>query len=92
MKKNLVPLLIMSIVFSACKKDSQPTLPPNHNEVTVLSAACVATGIVLFSASERNKKKVKASSVFIDMQKSPVLHQTEIRNQSFPVLGLRLNL
>ncbi len=34
MKKILVPFLIMSIVYSACKKDSQPTLPPNHNEVT----------------------------------------------------------
>ena len=34
MKKYLLSLISSLIIFCACKKDSSPTLPPNHNEVS----------------------------------------------------------
>ena len=56
-----------------------------------IGGACVATGIVFFVASGKNKKKAK-SSVFMNLEKAPVLQQTVFRNQSFPALGIRISL
>ena len=57
-----------------------------------IGAACVATGVVFFVASGKNKKKAKATSAFFQMEKSPVLQGTVFSNQSFPVLGVRIRL
>ena len=57
-----------------------------------IGGACVATGVVFFVASGKNKKKAKTVSAFINIEKVPVLQQTDIRNQSFPVLGLKISL
>ena len=58
----------------------------------VIGGACVATGVVFFFASGKNKKKAKAVSVFMNIERVPVLQAAEISNQSFPVLGLRISL
>jgi hypothetical protein len=58
----------------------------------VISAACVVSGIYLFIASSKNKKKAKAASVFIDMETAPVLQGTVFNNQSFPVVGVKIHL
>jgi len=71
------------------------TVEPEYKSYTVpylLNAACVISGIYLFIASSKNKKKAKAASVFINMEKAPVLQQTVFSNQSFPVLGLKISL
>jgi hypothetical protein len=68
---------------------------PEYKSYTVpylLSAACVISGIYLFVASSKNKKKARATSVFINMERVPVLQQAIIRNQSFPVMGVRISL
>ena len=58
----------------------------------IIGGACIATGIVLFVASSKNKQRAQAASVFINMERVPVLQQTGIRNQSLPVLCLRIAL
>jgi uncharacterized membrane protein HdeD (DUF308 family) len=58
----------------------------------MLGTAWIATGVTLFVASSRNKKKASAASVFIDMGKAPVLQLAGTRSYSIPVLGLRLSL
>jgi hypothetical protein len=71
------------------------TVEPEYKSYTVpylLSAACVISGIYLFVASSKNKKKAKAATVFINMEKTPVLQQTIISNQSFPAVGVRISL
>jgi cytochrome bd-type quinol oxidase subunit 2 len=71
------------------------TVEPEYKSYTVpylLSAACVISGIYLFIASSKNKKKAKAATVFINMEKAPVLQQAMIRNQSFPALVLKISL
>ncbi len=55
-----------------------------------IGGAFVATGVVFFVASGKNKKKAKAS-VFINMEKAPALQQTVISNQPFPVIGLQIS-
>ena len=58
----------------------------------VLSGACIGTGIVLFVASAKNKKKAYAPSVFIDMEKAHVLQGTVFNKQSFPAVGVKIHL
>lgn len=58
----------------------------------IIGAAGVTTGVVLFVASGKNRKKAKESSAFIQMETAPVLQQTTIRNQSFPAVGLKISL
>lgn len=58
----------------------------------VFGFACVATGITLFVASSKNKKKSNAASVFIDIEKTQVLQLSGIRNQSIPAIGVRISL
>lgn len=48
--------------------------------------------IPFFIASGKNKRRATRASVFINMEKSPVLQTTMISNQSFPALGLRISL
>jgi ABC-type Fe3+ transport system permease subunit len=48
--------------------------------------------IPFFIASSKNKKKARAASAFINMEKVPVLQAATIRNQTFPALGLKISL
>lgn len=57
----------------------------------VIGTACVTTGVVLFVASGKNRKKAKESSAFIKMETIPVCHQTTIRNQTLPSAGLKIS-
>jgi len=62
-------------------------------EVVATVGVLLAGGsIPLFIASSKNKKKAKAASVFIDVEKAPVLQGTVFSNQSFPAVGLKLGL
>lgn len=67
-------------------KASGTTLP------YAIGGACVATGVVLFVASSKNKKKAKAASVFINMEKTPAIQYTTLKSQSFSSLGVRISL
>lgn len=58
----------------------------------VIGGACIATGIVLFVASDKNKKKARAASVFIRMEKAPVIQAAAVSTRSFPAFALRLSL
>jgi len=71
------------------------TVEPEYKSYTVpylISAACVVSGIYLFIASSKNKKKAKATSVFIDMKNAPVLQGTVFSNRSFPAVGVKIRL
>src|SRR5688572_3672925 len=66
-----------------------------------IKGALVLTGVVsmlgsipFFIASGKNKKRAKANqaSVFINMERTPVLQGTSIINQSFPVIGLQIKI
>ena len=52
-------------------------------------AVILASG-PFFIASGKNKKRETKALVFIDSEQRPVLRGTEINNQSFPVLAVRL--
>lgn len=63
---------------------SPGTVEPEYKSYTVpylLSAACAISGIYLFIASSKNKKKAKAATIFINMEMALVLQQAMIRNQ-----------
>ena len=69
--------------------------PPAYKSYTVpylLSTASLLSGIYLFIASSKNKKKAKAASVFIDMENARVLQGTVLHNQSFPSVGVKIHL
>ncbi len=57
-----------------------------------IGAACVATGVVLFVASSKNKKKAKSTTAFFRMEKIPVHQLTRFNNQSVPAIGMRVSL
>jgi len=60
-------------------------------EVVAGIGLLVAGGsIPLFIASSKNKKKAKATSVFIDMEKARVLQGTVFSYHAFPALGVRI--
>lgn len=62
-------------------------------EVVATVGVLIAGGsIPLFIASSKNKKKAKAASVFIDMEKAQVLQGAVFSNQSFPAVGVRIGL
>jgi len=48
--------------------------------------------IPFFIASKKNRRKANAASVFLKMEKAAVLHQTVVRNQSFPAVSVRISL
>jgi len=56
-----------------------------------IGGAMVGTGIVFFVASGRNRQKAKAS-VFINMEKAPLVQKQLVRNQSYPSAGIRISL
>lgn len=58
----------------------------------LIGAACVTTGVVLFVASGKNRKKANAVSAFINMEKAQVLQRTLFRNHSFSAVGLKISL
>jgi len=69
--------------------------PPEYKSYTVpylLSTASLLSGIYLFIASSKNKKKAKAASVFIDMENAPMLQGTVLNYQSFPSVGVKIRL
>ena len=71
------------------------TVEPEYKSYTVpylLSTACVISGIYLFIASSKNKKKAKAASVFLDMENALILQGTVFNNQSFPAVGVKIHL
>jgi heme/copper-type cytochrome/quinol oxidase subunit 3 len=62
-------------------------------EFVALAGVIVAGGsIPFFIASSKNKQKAKAASVFIDMEHAPVLQGAVFNNQSFPVVGVKIQL
>ena len=68
---------------------------PEHKSYAVpylLSTASLLSGIYLFIASSKNKKKAKAASVFIDMENARVLQGTVLNNQAFPSVGVKIHL
>jgi hypothetical protein len=67
-------------------KASGSTLP------YAIGGACVATGLVFFVASSKNKKNAKSVSVFISTEKAVSLQFAKVRNQSFPSIGLKISL
>lgn len=56
-----------------------------------VGGAMVATGIVFFIAAGRNRQKAKAS-VFISMEKTPLVQKQLIGSQSYPVAGIKIGL
>ena len=71
------------------------TVEPEYKSYTVpylLGAACVISGVYLFAASSKNKKKAKAASVFMNIEKMPVLQGMVFSNQSVPAIGMRIRL
>jgi hypothetical protein len=48
--------------------------------------------IPFFIASGKNKKRANRASVFINMERTPVLQETSFVNQSFPVIGLKIKI
>lgn len=59
---------------------------------SLIGVASFATGVYFFIASGKNKRRARAASVFIDMEKIPVLQQTVIRRTSYPEMGVRITL
>ena len=55
-------------------------------------AVSMLGSIPFFIASGKNKKRGNQASVFINMEKTPLLKGTVISNQSFPGLGVKINL
>jgi hypothetical protein len=58
----------------------------------VAGSVSMLGSIPFFIASGKNKKKARAASVFINMERAPVLQAAVISNLSFPVLGVRISL
>jgi len=60
--------------------------------VAIVGVVVAGGSIPFFIASSKNKKKAKAGSVFINMEKASVLQGTVFSNQSFPAMGVRIPL
>ena len=78
---------------------SYPCLCQDVHENDGIKAGFILAGAVsmlgsipLFIASGKNKKRGNQASVFINMEKTTVLQRTVISNQSFPVVGVKINL
>jgi len=55
-------------------------------------AVSMLGSIPFFIASKKNKERANHASVFINMERTPVLQGTSIINQSFPVIGLKIKI
>jgi hypothetical protein len=65
----------------------------SYNVPYLLSGAAVVGGITLFVMAGKNKRKARAASVLINMEKAPVARQQPlVRSQLFPAVGLKLSL
>ena len=59
----------------------------------ILAGAVSALGsIPFFIASGKNKRRANNASVFINVERKPVLQGMVFRNQSFPAIGMRISL
>jgi hypothetical protein len=68
---------------------------PEYKSYTVpyiISAAVLASGITLFVASSKNRKKANLATAFLQMETAPTIHQAMVVKQSFPVLGIKIRL
>jgi hypothetical protein len=54
--------------------------------------AAMVGSVPLFLASSKNKKRATKASAIIQMERMPVLQTIMVRNQSFPAVGLRIQL
>ncbi len=62
-------------------------------EAVAFAGVIVAGGsIPFFILSSKNKQKAKAASVFINMEHAPVLQGAVFNNQSFPAVGVRIQV
>ena len=65
----------------------------NIKNTLVLSGfVCILGSIPFFIASHHNKRKAKATTTFLKMEKMPVIQQTSFVSQSYPALGIKINL
>ena len=78
---------VLTTLFTGVEQEHKPLTVPY-----LLSAASVIGGTYLFFASSKNRKKARAASVNINMEKAPVIQGTVFSNQSFPALGVRIDL
>lgn len=62
------------------------------NGFLIAGAVTALASIPLFIVSGKNKKKANSASVFIDMKNVPVVQQTTISMQSYPVMELKISL
>jgi hypothetical protein len=69
------------------------TVESNYTVPYLLSGAAVASGITLFVLAGKDKRKARAASVLINMEKTGVARQQlAVRNQMFPSVGVKLSL
>ena len=57
-----------------------------------IGTASLAGSVILFVASSKNKRKAKAASVFIDMEKIQGLQGTPFTNQSYPAVRIKIKI
>jgi len=89
--------LFLVTVVAVAATPAMPTFGDDETESTgtvpaAIGLAGVATGVYLFIASGKNKKRAREASVFLDIEKAPSLKLTAIKSQPYPALGLRLSL
>jgi hypothetical protein len=58
----------------------------------VISSACLASCIYLLTAADKNKRKWKATSVTIGMEKTEVLKHDAVYTKSFPTVSLNIRI
>jgi len=72
------------------------TVEPTYTSYSVpylLSGAAVASGVTLFVLAGKDRRKARAASVLINMEKTGVARQQlMVRNQMFPAVGVKLSL
>jgi len=71
------------------------TVEPEYKSYTgayLISAASMAGGVILFVAASKNKKRAKAASVSLLMEKASLLQKASITNLSYPSVGIAIRL
>ena len=58
----------------------------------IAGAISALSSIPFFIASSKNKKRAKAASAFINMERAPVLQGMAFSTHSFPAAGVRISL
>ncbi len=86
-------LIIITVASAAVDFFPSPGESETRGTVpSIIGLASIATGVHLFIASGKNKRRARSASVFIEMEKLPVLQQTVIRNYTYPAVGVKINL